>query len=243
MYKIILLLLVSNTYAVVPSAHQLNVKSIWGNCPVKSTSQLSLLLTKQFETEKSLKALKERILKDKLEEKYFLSSYKVQFNPLLNKLSFQYDCPNPIMKVNVYKDNSLNYYTTVLADNGKLYDPSFELLMKSEGILKKELPHMAVPLNAIEKIDSGSITNTLKSLNEFLKDRLSEVILNNKGDLTVILSINNHTSTAYFGNDDWKMKFRKLTKIVKYFEDKQKIPTSLNLTNPKKIVVKFSESI
>ena len=137
----------------------------------------------------------------------------------------------------------MNYYTSILADDGKMYDPAYEVLLRAEGLLKGELSHMAVPLNALQSADSGSIIQTIKQLNNFIRERLSEVILNNKGELTVILSINGHTATAFMGSDEWKTKFKKLTKIVKYFEDRQKVPTLLNLTNVKKIVVKFSPTL
>ena len=47
------------------------------------------------------------------------------------------------MKVQIYKDNGDEYYTAILVDNGKLVDPTYEVLLRTEKKLKKKLPSMA----------------------------------------------------------------------------------------------------
>jgi hypothetical protein len=43
------------------------------------------------------------------------------------------------------------------------------------------------------------------------------------------------------GLDEWEEKVAKLDKIVNYMELKEKIPAVINLTNSKKVVVKFRD--
>ena len=60
--------------------------------------------------------------------------------------------------------------------------------------------------------------------------------------MTVILSIDGHPSSVFMGSDLWDEKMVKLQKIVNYVaSEKMKVPAIINLTNLKKIVVKFSD--
>jgi hypothetical protein len=43
------------------------------------------------------------------------------------------------------------------------------------------------------------------------------------------------------GVDEWNLKMTKLEKIVNYMELQKKIPAIINLTNSKKVVVKFND--
>ena len=75
------------------------------------------------------------------------------------------------------------------------------------------------------------------------RKRISEVILNKNGELTIILSLRGQPSSVFLGNTLWEEKTNKLFKIVKYMRKKRKIPAIINLTNSKKVVVKFTDKI
>jgi hypothetical protein len=45
------------------------------------------------------------------------------------------------------------------------------------------------------------------------------------------------------GADLWEEKLTKLTKIVGFVKDSKRYPSSINLVNAKKVVVKFSDKI
>jgi hypothetical protein len=47
------------------------------------------------------------------------------------------------------------------------------------------------------------------------------------------------TTSVFLGMDLWETKLEKLTKIISYVEKSQKYPSTINLTNAKKVVVKF----
>jgi hypothetical protein len=59
----------------------------------------------------------------------------------------------------------------------------------------------------------------------------------------MIFSINRKPSSAFLGSDYWSEKVEKLTKVIDFMKKKKKIPSVINLTNSKKIVVKFPDSI
>jgi hypothetical protein len=73
-----------NTYL----KNRVNYKTYFGRCPSKVAGDLTLLLIKEFEKSNSLMSVKEKIIKDNLKEKYFLSSYKIGFDPIDNKLNY-----------------------------------------------------------------------------------------------------------------------------------------------------------
>ena len=70
---------------------------------------------------------------------------------------------------------------------------------------------------------------------------ISEVILSEEKNLTIILSLRNTPSSVFLGKDNWTEKVRKMERVVKYLDKKRKIPAIINLTNSKKVVVKFSD--
>jgi hypothetical protein len=70
---------------------------------------------------------------------------------------------------------------------------------------------------------------------------LSEVILGTRGNLTIILSLKGRPSSAFLGKDSWTEKTLKLQKIIRFLGEKKKTPSIINLTNSKKVVVKFND--
>jgi len=234
-------LLSINSFAISKKYFQTNVhyRTVFGSCPAKAVGRLTLGLIKEFEKNKSLLDVKKKIVKEKLEDKYYLSTYKIDYNPLNKLLKFQFDCPKPLMRVQIYKDDGEEFYTAILVDNGKLYDPTYEVLLRSEKKIVGELPHMAIPASLINTDLHMRITSLFNTFEGKFIKRISEVILNEKKELTIILSIGRKPSSAFLGHDYWNEKIAKLDEIVNYMNKKKTIPTVINLTNSKKVIIKF----
>lgn len=223
--------------------NKIHYRTVFGHCPSKIVGRLTLSLIKEFETNKSLLDVKKKIIEDKLEEKYFLSEYSINYDPLQKMLRFEYDCPRPLMNVQIYKKDGKEFYSAILTENGKLYDPTYEVLLRSENLLKGPLPHMAIPVSLINGKVHMKLTSLLNSLDDKFRSEISEVILNEKEELTIILSVARRPSSAFFGQEYWSEKISKLQKIMQTMKKKKTIPAVINLTNSKKIVVKFSDTI
>ena len=63
------------------------------------------------------------------------------------------------------------------------------------------------------------------------------------GDLTIIMSILGRPSSVFIGHEGWNEKVTKLKRLVKYVEEKRKVPAIINLVNAEKVVVKKKNSI
>lgn len=216
-------------------------RTSFGKCPSRSAGTFTLKLVKEFEKNSSLKDVKDLINFESLQEKHFISEYNVKYDPMTNILSFIYDCPTPLMKVQIYKENGIEAYEAILVDNGKLFDPTYEVLLRNEKKLDYSLPYLAIPVGDMDQAVQMKITGIIKDLDMAIRKNLSEVIINDSKELTIILSIGGRTSSVFFGTDDWAAKIEKLTNIIGYMSKEKKIPTIINLTNLKKVVVKFNE--
>lgn len=240
--KLILLFFISINLYSAPHK-KVKYRTSFGSCPSKVAGSLTLQLVKEFEKKKSLIDLKKKIVTDNLVEKHFLSDYQISFNPIQSQLFFNLSCPKPLMKVQIYKENGLDSYEAILVDNGELYDPTYEVLLRSEHKIKSELPSLALPVGDFGDDTQKQITGLFEDMSDRFRQKLSELIISENKDLTVILSINGNPSSVFLGNYEWAEKFKKLSKIVQYMERKKKVPAVINLTNSKKVVVKFSDSI
>ncbi|MCY4644793.1 MAG: hypothetical protein OXB88_09265 [Bacteriovoracales bacterium] len=220
---------------------KIKYRTYFGKCPSRVVGEMALQLVKVFEQEASLKSIKEKILEDNLKERYYLSSYKIDYNPVTKLLNLSFDCPTPLMKAQIYKGNGVKFYNAILVDNGQLFDPNYEMLLRSEKILKNSLPSLALPVGDLDKKNQEKVAKLIKKLDLNLRKNLSEVIISEENDLTIIFSIKNRASNAFFGKNNWIEKSKKLKKIIDYMDKKDKIPAIINLTNEKKIVVKFSD--
>ena len=147
------------------------------------------------------------------------------------------------MKVQIYKKNGLEYYTAILVDNGKLFDPTYEYILETEKKLKTKLPSLALPVGEIDKSIQMKITKMVKNLDVEFRKKISEIILGDDKKLTIIVSNRGKPTSAFFGIDKWELKSKKLKKIISYMSKKKKTPSIINLTNDKKVVVKFSTKI
>lgn len=216
-------------------------RTSFGKCPSRAAGTLTLELMKAFERHKSLKDVKMKIVREKLNSKHFLSEYQVDYNPLKKVINFKFECPAPLMKVQIYKNDGIESYDAILVENGKLYDPTYEVLLRNEGKLKKNLPFLAIPVGEMEKDTQVQMSQLIGNMGDKFRKKLSEVILNKDKELTIILSLKGRPSSVFLGTDNWDEKVLKLRKIVEYMEEKKKIPAIINLTNSKKVVVKFND--
>lgn len=218
-------------------------KTFFGSCPSKIAGKLTLELTGIFEKNKSMQEVKQHIVEDNLFEKYFLSDYEVKYNPLSRMLTFKFDCPKPLMKVQIYRKGGEEFYTAILTENGKLFDPTYEVVLRSEGKIQGDLPNLAIPVEEIERNKHYEITQLIQGFSSEIYNKISEMILNSESELTMILSFQNRPSSVFLGKNYWTEKVGKMLKIYDYMKEKQKIPAVINLVNSKKIVVKFPDTI
>ncbi len=242
----VLILKSYNALSAVPDSFtQKNVhyRTYFGECPSKSSGMLSILLMKEFEKNHSLKDVKEKILNEKLDEKYFLSDYRISYNPVLKTLKINFECPEPLAKIQVYKSNGQEHYSAILADNSKMYEPQYENLMRVEKKLSYPLPLLAISMEQIESTAPTQLAQFIKKIETDLRKQISEIILNKNNELTLIFALSGRATSVFMGADFWEEKLIKLSKIVAYVGKNKRYPTTINLVNSKKVVVKFSDKI
>lgn len=224
-----------------PKKNNYLYRTSFGYCPSRAAGTLTLKLIKVFEDRGSLIDVKETIIRDGLVQKHFISKYQINYDPLKKLLTFVFDCPKPLMKVQIYKGNDMEIYNAILVENGDLYDPTYEVLLVGEKKLNTILPILALPFGDMDDSVRYQITNLIRNMEPNFRNKLSEVILNENKDLTAILSVGGRPSSVFMGQKNWNEKLLKLKKIVDYMESKNRIPAVINLTNAKKVVVKFND--
>ncbi len=239
------LVLLQNAFADLPADEKksnITYKTSFGRCPNRPAGEFFLGLSKAFEENHSLKMVKERIIQDKLREKHFVSEYKIQYDPFRQILKVDFDCPRPLMKVEIYKNEQGDSYEAILVDNGELYDPSYETLLRTEHQLNHDLPSLALPIKEMEKDVQKEVTQLIKTIPEQFLRKFSEVIVGEEKKLIIILSVKNQPCSAFIGNDAWPEKLELLRRTINELEGKGKIPATIDLTNAKKVVVKFKDN-
>ena len=246
MHKILILLLFVTSAHVHASKisrlkRKVHYQTTFGNCPSRNVGKLSLKLIKVFEKNRSLREVKQLIITDKLDRKHFLSGYKIKYNPLEDNLRLDFTCPEPLMKVQIYKENGVDSYEAILVEGGKLFDPTYEVLLREDEKLKPELPFLALPVSELNSNLKVEIAQLIERLDQKFRNKISEVIFNDEKDLTFILSVHNLPSSVFFGKNEWDDKLSKLIKIIDYLGERKKVPAVINLTNQKKVVVKFND--
>jgi len=233
-------------HATVPdhfTQKNINYWTFFGECPTKSSSMLTLIIMKEFEKNQSLKDVKEKMIYEKLDEKYFLSDYRISYNPVIKTVRVHLECPEPLAKVQVYRSNGQEHYSAILAENAKMYEPHYENLMRSEKRLNHSLPLLAIPAELLEGNAPTDLAHFIKIIETDLRKKISEIIINKNNDLTIIFGLGGKATSVFMGTDFWEEKLTKLTKIVGYVGKNKRYPTSINLVNSKKVVVKFSDKI
>lgn len=218
-------------------------KTYFGSCPSKSSAIFALTVMKEFEKEHSLKDVKERIIKEKLDEKYFLSDYRISYNPVIKTLRVSLECPEPLAKVQVYKANGEEHYSAILGENAKLYEPQYENLMKMDKKLTHNLPLLAVSTEQLNGDAPTNLARFIKLMEMDLRTQISEIILSKNNDLTIVFALGRKATSVFLGAELWDDKLTKLHKIVGYVTKSKRFPSSINLVNMKKVVVKFSDKI
>ncbi|MBL7665472.1 MAG: hypothetical protein JNM93_10100 [Bacteriovoracaceae bacterium] len=223
--------------------NKVKYKTYFGNCPIRVVGQLTLKLVKTFEENQSLKDVKDYIIKGNLTEKYYISNYEINYEPLTKFLKFQYSCPLPMARVQLYKSEGNESYSAILVENGQFYDSIYEQLMIAENKIEQDLPSLALPVEEIDKELKEELVRFIKQISPNLKKLVSEYIVTEKHELMLILSSSNQPTTVFLGSDGWDEKLTKIHKIIDYMSEKKKIPVVINITNIKKVVVKFSDTI
>lgn len=132
---VIVLILIITTNIVISSlgpssgetskfSEQLSYRSHLGKCPTRPAGTIAMQIVKTFEQSQSLRDVKLKIINEKWSDKYFVSDYKIQYDPFSKVLDLSLNCPEPLMKVQIYKNNGADSYEAILVDNGQLYDPT-----------------------------------------------------------------------------------------------------------------------
>lgn len=240
------ILLPTVAMATVPESFtqkNINYRTYFGECPSKSSGMLSLLIMKEFEKSRSLRDVKEKMLNEKLDEKYFLSDYRISYNPVIKTLRIHLECPEPLAKVQVYKANGEEHYSAILGDNARMYEPQYENLMKAEKRLTHHLPLLAITTEQLEGNAPTDLAVFIKKMEVDLRKQISEIILSKNNELTIIFALGGKATSVFMGADLWDEKLTKLTKVVGYVGKNKRYPSSINLVNAKKVVVKFSDKI
>lgn len=243
--SLMIFLSVSGRANVPDSFTQRNIhyQTYFGSCPSKSSGMLTVMLMKEFEKAHSLKDVKEKMLNEKLDEKFFLSDYRISYNPVVKTLKIRLECPEPLAKVQVYKPSGEEHYSAILGDNAKLYEPQYENLMKAEKKLIYNLPLLAISMEQLETTAPTDLSRFIKKMEVDLRSRISEIIVSKNNELTIIFALGGKATSVFMGTELWEEKLTKLTKVVGYISEKKRYPTSINLVNSKKVVVKFSDKI
>ncbi len=242
--KLLVFLLIPLTLFARPlNLNKIRYKTYFGKCPTKVVGSLTLKLVKLFEEGGSLKDIKNYLVEIKASEKYYLSNYEIEHNPLTGFIKFSYECPEPLVSVQIYKQNDDKSYAAILVEGGELYDPNYEVLLRSDHKLTHQLPSLALPVEEIDKRAQKDLAKLISSLNLDFRKKISEIILDEKRNITLILSVSDRPVSVFMGTELWDGKLSKLQKIINYMEKNKKIPVVINITNIKKVVVKFSDTI
>ena len=233
-------------FAAVPDSftqRNINYRTYIGECPSKSSVSFAMLVMREFEKNHSLKNVKEKIINEKLDEKHFLSDYRISYNPITKKLKINLECPQPLVKVQVYKTNGEEHYSAILGDNGKMYDPGYENLMKAEKKLTGNLPLLAISMQQLEGDAPRDLANYIKLMDQVMRNQVSEIIMNKTSELTIVFALGGKATSVFMGADLWEEKLPKHSKIIGYVQKNKRYPSSINLVNSKKVVVKFSDNL
>src|SRR5690606_4625542 len=141
---------------------------------------------------------------EKLDEKYFLSDYRISYNPVIKTLSVHLECPEPLAKVQVYKPNGQEHYSAILGDNAKLYEPQYENLMKAEKRLNIQLPLLAISMEQLEQAAPMDLARFIKIMNLDLRSQISEIIISKNNELTIIFGLGRKATSVFMGADLWE---------------------------------------
>ena len=217
---------------------KINYTLNFGSCPMKSAGDLAILLAKEFDNSKSLYKLKKKMVEERYKEIYFLSEYSINYNPILKKLSFKFQCPRLLAKIQISKDSGQSFMGS-LVETGEVFDPQYEVLLRREKMIDGSIPYFALSLKNLNEQKHLPVVQLLKQMHPVIYQKTSEVILNESSELVLILNSKMRATSVFLGREYWDEKLQKLIKIQEYFSQKEKIPSVINLTSNKKVVVRF----
>jgi len=215
----------------------------FGKCPQKRVKDISEDLLDSFKKKKSMGDLKKILLSKKIEEKYFITSYQIDYEPVTNKLLMSFECPDLIGNIVLYDKAGKKKYHMVLGRDGKTYDPNYEVLLRAESKIKGKLTSVSFEDNVVTQKRLGQMSDYLKFLEKQKGIDFNELILNKENQLVGIFSRNQSTTSVFFGKHSWSEKTQRLKKSLDYFMDKKKQPSLIKFVDDKKIVVKFSRPL
>ena len=225
----------------IEAKDKLKYQTFFGTCPSVSTGKLTLKIIQRFEKTHSLNEIKKMMVTDKLDKKYFLSHYKVDYNPVTNFLKLHFKCPEPLMKVQVYKENGVENYEAILVKDGELFDPTFEVLLRAEKKLKHRLPFFALPIGELNSGLRKKMAQLMMAFSQQFRILMAEVIYTDQKSLTIIFSIRGHSISTFLGKEKWLEKLKKLQSILLFMKKKHRYPVTINITNIEKPVAKFAK--
>lgn len=231
------------TFSLYASIDNGRYKTNFGYCPKAIVGKMSLELSQRFEKYKSLADLKKYIIDQKIDKRHFISFYKIDYDPVTKLLDLNFDCPKAQAKVQIYKDDGSELYNAILVETGAAVDPHYEVLLRAEQKLIGSLPFLSVTYKELEKNFLKKISNYLKNLDPEFKDMVSEIIIDKKSNLSLILKTKYGVVSTFVGQGEWQKKTTRLIKAVRYFEEQKKIPSIIKFSDVKKIIVKFPQTL
>lgn len=215
-------------------------QTYFNSCPRQHVGKLVLEIINELRSDPSLIKIKRKMKEEKWEQRYFLSSYEIKVDPIRNMVGLKFQCPHPIFRVHQV-GNLQDAFESVLVDNGDLFDTTYEYLYYEDKNKSKDLPYLSLPSPISQNTDlAKEIAILQKKYGQFFKTNLSEIIINESNEMTLIFSHEQGSSAAFLGKTPWDEKVQRLQKIIAHFSHLRKIPSHINLLNPKKVVVKFS---
>ena len=222
--------------------NKLKYKTFFGNCPSKVAGDFAFILMKKFEEKPSLYDLKKFIADKKVDAKYFIEDYHINFDPIDNSLKFQLDCPKPLLKANLLNEKNKLSYSAIMTHKGDLVDPSYEVFLQAEQKLNFDLPILTMKFDQGSNRDHEDLALYFSQMDKMVYQNLAEAVLTNQNEMLLILSFDHSPVRVFLGDKNWADKTAKLSRMINYFKVKKKYPSTINLTQSKKIVVKFSDS-
>ncbi len=217
-----------------------HIQSDFGSCPRKELGPFSLDLIKHFDQKGSLYDLEQKTL-EQTAWKDYLTFYRFRYHPFHKTLHLKFDCAKPVLALQIYEQK--RSHKAIIAENGKILDWSYLKAFYREHSLENNLPLGAIARSFLDQKNLKRLLGFYDALILGKEFKLSELIVDSEGDLTVVLSSKNGPSTLFIGSKSWESKVLKLNKIIEYFSSLEKFPQKLNLRDSKKIVVKLAEGL
>lgn len=215
------------------------IKVDFEKCPKNPSSDFVFKASKIFEEKnESLNEVKKYIVSERLKEKYFLSHYKVDYDPLKRTLSFYLFCSPPALKVSALSSKGDVSYDIILSEDGKTHDPSYLVYLKSDG-LTHMVPKAAISSELLTQQNKEELVLLARKVQGLTHTKLREMIYNDQGEMTMLVGEDKKITSVFLGQGFWEKKLDKLDKIMSYMEVKNKLPSQVNLVDINKVVVKF----